>query len=109
MTNSRLAQMDRRYWQRQLAIDNAVAGEIYRAKPGDALSYCVVIVNREVVESDEFGGTIIVANAVEVTAFREHIAARPPLGAQFVVGAEVFTVGKMKKADESRWVALCKV
>jgi hypothetical protein len=109
MTNARLAQMDRRFWQRQLAIGNAVSGEIYRARASDALSYCVVIVNREVVETDEFGGAIIVANAVEVTAFREHIAARPPINAQFVVGDEVFTVGKIKKADESRWVAVCKV
>ena len=108
MTNSFLAEFDA--LARDAFVDAGMADAAqYRVSPAGELSPCVILIDRTVVETDEFGGTVIVANAVEVTAFREHIAARPPLGAQFVVGSEVFTVGKMKKADESRWVALCKV
>lgn len=107
MTNAHLAAMDRRYYQRELAMGRASAGG-YRPSKTDSLEDCVVIIDRTVERSDGLGGVTLIGNQVRVTAFHDHVPARPPAGAQFVVGDETFTVAEIERADESRWVCLCR-
>lgn len=111
MTNAFLAEFD------ALARDAFVGAgmadsAVYRSTPSAPAVNCTVLVDRSVERADEIGNVVVIGNAVRITAFRDQIAARPPLNAQFVLdpsGAnEVLTVGEIERADESRWVCLCR-
>lgn len=107
MTNSRLAAMDARFRARALATGQADIAE-YRASPSATpVPDCIVLVDRQVKQSDGMGGVVFIANCVRITAFRDQIPVQPPIGALFVVGGETFRVKQYEAGDESRWRILC--
>lgn len=107
MTNSFLAEFDAIAVDAFLAEGMADAAQ-YRSTKSAPLVPCLLIIDRTVERSDGLGGVTLIGNQIRVTAFHEHVPARPPAGAQFVVGDETFTVAEIERADESRWVCLCR-
>lgn len=107
MTNARLAAMDARFRARALAMGQADRAE-YRASPtATPVPDCIVLVDRQVKQSDGMGGVVFIANCVRITAFRDQIPDQPPIGALFTIGAETWRVKQYETGDESRWRLLC--
>lgn len=107
MTNARLRAMDKRFYTRALTNGSAELADYVAAEGDDPIEDCVVLVDREGKQGDGRGGVTFVAGLVRITAFRDHVPARPPAGATFTIGAEVFRVKQIERFDESRWVCVC--
>lgn len=107
MTNAFLAEFDA--IAREAFGDAGMADRAeYRASPSATpVPDCIVLIDRQVKQSDGMGGVVFIANCVRITAFRDQIPGQPPIGALFTVGTETFRVKQYEVGDESRWRVLC--